>query len=147
VHSFVERKLVVQARRHGAYGASGGEPNVKESPGGLRDLHTARWIAQVRLGASGFGGLRAAGLLSEEEIARCLASFNFLLRVRSELHWLSGKNDVLSASLQPRVAENLGFNDLLRGAEGGTLLERYSRSASEIRSLSSHIVARVLGVN
>jgi [protein-PII] uridylyltransferase len=145
VHAFIEQKLTEQTRRHEAYGAPGGEPNVKESPGGLRDLHTARWIAQVKLGASGFGGLRAARLLSEEEIARYLAAFNFLLRVRLELHWLSGKHDVLSASLQPRVAENLGFQGVPCGDGGGSLMERYSQCADEVRSLSLAIVARALG--
>jgi [protein-PII] uridylyltransferase len=142
VHSFVERKLNEQARRHGAYGAPGGEPNVKETPGGLRDLHTARWIAQVKVGMSGFGGLRSAGLLSEKETARCLVAFEFLLRVRSELHYLSGKHDILSASLQPQVADNLGFHHVLRGDEGGTFMGRYSQCAKEVRSLSSAIVAR-----
>jgi len=143
VDSFVERKLAEQARRREAYGAPGGEPNVKESPGGLRDLHTARWVAQVKLGASGFGRLRAAGVLSEGEIPRCREALNVLLRVRTELHWLSGKNNVLSASLQRRVAENLGFHDLRPGAEGGTFMGRYSQCAKEVRSLSSAIVARV----
>jgi [protein-PII] uridylyltransferase len=145
VDTFVEWKLAEQERRHKAYPGSLHEPNVKESPGGLRDLHTARWIARVTVGAVGFDELRAAGLLTPEEHDRCLAAFDFLLRVRTALHYLHGKHDILSAALQDQVAAQLGV--VGPGPAGGVerLLTQYSLAAREIHRISSLVVARALG--
>lgn len=145
VGTFIEWKLAEQERRHKAYEVSLGEPNVKESPGGLRDLHTARWIVQVKFGVSGFEGLRTAGLLTPEEMGRGLEAFDFLLRVRTELHYLCGKHDVLSADVRDRVAANLGFAGPEPAGGAERLLTHYSLYAKEIHLLCRHVVARALG--
>jgi len=121
------------------------EPNVKESPGGLRDLHTARWIARVKAGASGFEELRTAGLLTVEELGRCLAAFDFLLRVRTELHYLCGKHDVLSANIRVRVAANLGYVGPEPAGGSEQLLSQFALCTQEIHRISSLVVARALG--
>jgi len=109
---YIQIKLQEQARRHEKYGGSVylQEPNVKEGPGGLRDFHTALWVARARHRLEDLNALQALGLLSPMELAQCLQALDFLLRVRSELHYLhGGKNDVLSLPVQVPVAANLGF--------------------------------------
>lgn len=144
VETFIEWKLAEQEKRHAVYEVSLGEPNVKEGPGGLRDLHTARWIAQVKVAASGFEGLATAGLLNPAEMERVLEAFDFLLRVRNELHFLCGKHDVLTVALRDRVAANLGF--IAPDPAGGVerLLTQYTLSTKEICHLCGEVVARAL---
>jgi [protein-PII] uridylyltransferase len=78
------------------------EPDVKEAPGGLRDLFGAQTIAKLSdpaLLTNGGAGTRA--LEDAEE---------FLLRVRSVLHLEAGRHyNVLSHEVQERVAERLGY--------------------------------------
>lgn len=89
------------------------EPDIKEGPGGLRDLHTARWVSQVTFGLPGEGvweGLRSMGILLDGEIERTTAAAEFVSRTRNTLHLLAGRGlDVLSASRHVEVAQKLGF--------------------------------------
>ena len=147
VSTFVERKLEEQERRHRRYGSSIylQEPNVKESPGGLRDLHTALWIARAKSKAFDLEGLAREGLLTPGELERCLRALDFLLRLRNDLHYVSeGKHDVLSFSLQERVATNLGFFDTgqIFGVE--RFMQQYYLCAKEIHLLSKSVVERCL---
>src|SRR5439155_642326 len=101
-------------RRDGRYGASPyiGGPNVKESAGGLRDVHTAMWLGAAKFGARTLRELADKGLITPREQAATDAALTFLWRVRNELHFFSGhKNDVLSRDLQPRIAKNLGYEN------------------------------------
>lgn len=145
--ALIERKLEEQEARHRRYGSSIylQEPNVKESPGGLRDLHTALWIARARAGISGLEGLAKEGLLTPGELERCLRALDFLLRIRSELHFISeGKHDVLSFSLQERAAANLGFFDTEQIFGVERFLQRYYLCAKEIHLLSKSVIERCL---
>ena len=105
------------------------EPNVKESPGGLRELHTARWIARARWRARSFDELRRMGVISMRESRGIERAYGFLLRVRSELHLAAGRRqDNLQFRFQELLATTLGY----RNAEaephdhGGT--ERFMRT-------------------
>ncbi|MFN7914787.1 MAG: HD domain-containing protein [Vicinamibacterales bacterium] len=78
------------------------EPDVKEAPGGLRDLFGAQTIAKLTDPALlSNGGAGARALEDAEE---------FLLRVRSVLHLEAGRHhNILSHEVQERVAERLGY--------------------------------------
>src|SRR5947208_1518975 len=94
-----------------------GAPNVKESAGGLRDMHTAMWLGAAKFGARTLRELADRGLITPREQAGADAALTFLWRVRNELHFFSGhKNDVLTRDLQPRIGKNLGYEN-----EGDTL--------------------------
>src|SRR6185295_10350446 len=58
------------------------EPNVKEGPGGLRDIQTVGWVAKRHLNVSTLHDLVDHGLLTEEEYATLLEGQHFLWRVR-----------------------------------------------------------------
>jgi [protein-PII] uridylyltransferase len=140
---YIRAKLQERAQRHERYGGSVylQEPNVKEGPGGLRDFHAALWIARARHHADA-AHLPALGALSPVELAHCLQSLDFLLRVRSELHYLcEGKQDVLTLPLQVPVAEQLGFRD---GATFGVerFMQHYFVRAGALHQLSQRLVER-----
>ena len=86
------------------------EPNVKESPGGLRDYHTARWIAAAFYGAETLADLESEGLATQEDRQAVEEALDFLFRVRNALHYHYGrKNDLLSVDVQETLAASLHF--------------------------------------
>jgi [protein-PII] uridylyltransferase len=110
------------------------EPDVKEGPGGLRDLHAARWIAQISFGLTNgtvWNSLRAYGVLTDSEIDEVEQCREFLSRTRNALHLAAGRAlDVLTASRHAEVAAALGF------AEAREFIARYYGHA--------HTLARIL---
>src|SRR5207245_8754729 len=88
------------------------EPNLKEGEGGLRDAHTAFWIARAVWGIGDARGLVARGMARPGDVAEFEAAFDRLLEVRAALHRLAGrKEDRLSFDRQEPVARALGFQD------------------------------------
>lgn len=114
VADFFKAKLEEQRRRHAKYDDSGYklEPNVKESPGGLRDIHTIAWVAKRHFGAASLTELRDKGFLSKQETDELFAGQDFLWRVRFALHMLTGRHeDRLLFDHQVRVASLFGYLD------------------------------------
>ncbi len=114
VAAFFKAKLEEQRRRHAKYDDSGYklEPNVKESPGGLRDIHTIAWVAKRQFGAASLQELRDFGFLSKQETDELFAGQDFLWRVRFALHMITGRHeDRLLFDHQVRVASLFGYID------------------------------------
>ena len=144
-NGFVQRKLEESRERHQRFGASIylQEPNIKEGPGGLRDLHTAIWIARVTQRTGPLSELVQRGLLSQEESGRWELALDFMLRLRNDLHYLCrAKNDVLSLSLQEQVAANLEFSDTDGSYAVEQFMQRYYLAAKEISQLSERLISR-----
>lgn len=109
---FVESKLNESINRREKYGSSIYllEPNVKEGEGGLRDIHSLRWLAFARLGTGDLQALVDRRILRPQELQALSAAEDFLLSVRSALHLSDGRKvDVLSFAKQPLVAAALGY--------------------------------------
>jgi [protein-PII] uridylyltransferase len=142
---FLATTLGEREQRYRKHGASPyiGEPNIKESAGGLRDMHTAMWLGAAKFGARTLRELADRGLITPHEQEAADHALTFLWRVRNELHFFSGhKNDVLSRELQPRIAKNLGYEN-----EGDALgVERFMRdyylNARAIHRVSRRLIAR-----
>lgn len=112
VRRYFEAKLEEQDERYLKYRdtAYNLEPNVKESPGGLRDIHTIVWVAKRHFAAQNLHELVDHGFLTEGEHAELLAGRAFLWRVRFALHMLTGRReDRLVFDHQIRVAELFGY--------------------------------------
>ena len=87
------------------------EPNVKESPGGLRELHLLEWGIKCQLQCTSVDGA-FADYLDEEDLGSVRQASEFLWRVRHELHFATGrKHDVLENESKPLVAQRLGYSD------------------------------------
>src|SRR5262249_33377469 len=101
---FLETPLAERDQRYRKFGGSPymGEPNVKESAGGLRDLHTAMWLASTKFGARTLRDLLEKGLITRREERLTDAALTFLWRVRHELPLLSPPhNNPLSPAIPP----------------------------------------------
>jgi len=88
------------------------EPNLKEGPGSLRDLHRARWIFKLLLGvedATLESSLRDQAGISDRQISDVQEAANWFWRARTWLHLAAGKlSDVLITNYQDRIARELG---------------------------------------
>ncbi|HJT33300.1 MAG TPA: [protein-PII] uridylyltransferase, partial [Pirellulales bacterium] len=100
------------------------EPNLKRSPGCLRDIQLVRWVGFTRHGTSDLDALRMHGALAREDEAALVAAHALLVRLRNELHFHAGKaNDLLDRVEQLRIAELWGY----RGDDGLLPVEQFMR--------------------
>jgi [protein-PII] uridylyltransferase len=142
---FLQQLLGERDQRYRKYGASPyvGEPNLKESAGGLRDMHTAMWLGETKFGARTLRELADRGLITRREQTLADGALTFLWRVRNELHFIAGhKSDVLTRPLQLQVAESFGYRD--EGASLGVerFMHDYYLHARVIHRLSRRLIAR-----
>ncbi|MBX6421058.1 MAG: [protein-PII] uridylyltransferase [Nevskia sp.] len=136
VDAFFRAKLEEQRRRHAKYDNTGYrlEPNVKEGPGGLRDIHTVAWVAKRHFGAQTLTELRDRGFLTKQECDELFAGQDFLWRVRFALHMLTGRHeDRLLFDHQIKVAELFGYVDSDHNKAVEQFMQLYYRT---IKSLS-----------
>jgi [protein-PII] uridylyltransferase len=121
------------------------EPNLKESAGGLRDLHAALWAGHARYGSKGLDDLRAEDVISGAEYATARRSYDYILRSRNEAHFSTGRHtDLLTLDLQPQVASNLGYKDK-RGLLASELFMRdYYGRAQQLHQFCESLLARAM---
>jgi [protein-PII] uridylyltransferase len=96
------------------------EPNVKEGVGGLRDYQNIHWLAYFRDRTQSLSRLVESRFLRESERRAIEAACDFLMRVRAEMQYLSGRaSDRLTLQMQGRVAAAFGYNQkhILRKVE------------------------------
>jgi [protein-PII] uridylyltransferase len=142
VKGFVDEKIEENRLRHEKYGDSVYilEPNVKEGEGGLRDIHTSMWILKAR-----FNETDVPRLLTDKEMALLESSMDFLLWVRNELHFETGrKTDQLTFDHQERIADLLGFETTEHSLAVEAFMQQYYRHASDISHLSALMLSRLL---
>lgn len=146
VDDFIKLQLDETQRRYSLYGNTVciSEPNVKDGPGGLRDIHTAMWVSMSKFGINTLDGLERRGIIDTHERSHVSEALNFLFRVRNDMHFLSEKkNDILSHEIQQTVAKNLGYTDGgLRGV--ARLMKDYYINASYIYHFSNSLIDRCL---
>ncbi len=118
--SYLELRMKDQAERHTKYGNSVHmqEPNVKSGCGGLRDYQNLLWMTYFKEGALTTTHLVGRDWLSVTEQRRIDAAYDFLLRVRTTLHYENKRGtDVLYLNSQDQLALRLNYpqaNALLR---------------------------------
>jgi [protein-PII] uridylyltransferase len=109
---FFEEKLIEQKRRHEKYSDSESklEPNVKESPGGLRDIQMISWVAKRHFDNIDLSALVKHKFLTPDEYDALEKGRNLLWRVRFALHMTTERReDRLLFEYQRSVAELIGF--------------------------------------
>lgn len=141
VHFFKE-KLAFKIDRHAKFGDSIYllQPNLKEGPGGLRDLHTALWVAKVKYKVKNFRDLVPLGVVTEADLDELQTAVDFLWRLRNAMHLESKSHqDHLTYELQYKVAPALGFGEGRPGVEA--LMRAYYQHAKASDRVSEIIIA------
>jgi len=111
---FFKAKLLEQVNRHERFDniLYQLEPNVKESPGGLRDIHNIVWIALRHFGATSIQELMQYDFIKPEEYQQIQAANFYLNRLRFALHRMKGRlEDRLLFDHQQKLAEMLDYSD------------------------------------
>ncbi len=109
---YVELRMQDQAARHTKFGDTVyvQEPHLKSGCGGLRDYQNLLWMTFFKEGALTTTHLVGKDWLSEPDRHRIEGAYDFLLRLRTDLHYASGRaNDVLHFTMQNQIAERLGY--------------------------------------
>jgi [protein-PII] uridylyltransferase len=140
---FFQAKLNEQDARHLRYDdtAYNLEPNVKGSPGGLRDLQMIGWVAQRHLGTKNLAGLVDHGFLTAGQLRILLTGQNLLWRIRFGLHLLVGRReDRLLFDHQIKLANMLGYEDATYTLAIEQLMQRYYRTVMELSRLNEMLL-------
>jgi len=112
--AFFEAKWREQLARHRKYHntAYNLEPNVKEGPGGLRDIQTIAWVAKRHFRINTLEELVTRDFLTAHEYADLAQGQAFLWKVRYALHILTGRNENrLLFDHQRTLAAQFGYQD------------------------------------
>src|SRR5207245_8956332 len=140
--AFFKEKLAENTERHARAGDSVYllQPQLKEGQGGLRDLHTALWMAKVKFKVRSFRELMTLGQIAERDVVELEEALDFLWRIRNALHLASDRHqDLLTFELQERLAPALGFPDEQAGVEA--FMRAYYSRAAVVYRLSGAVSA------
>ena len=117
------------------------EPNVKESCGGMRDYQNMQWVARAKTGSANLRDLVDSKMLTANAYREIEEAYDFLHRVRNELHYHTGKGtDQLTLQLQGVVAIAFAYpqRNILRSTEA--FMRDYYRHTRHIYQHSSSLM-------
>ncbi|HAP07304.1 MAG TPA: [protein-PII] uridylyltransferase [Planctomycetaceae bacterium] len=116
------------------------EPDVKRSPGGLRDIQLLRWVSFLRHASPEPEILQQAGDISERELLELRQADQFLTLIRLDLHLLQNlKQDVLTRELQLKISEQRGIlgTDQARPVE--VFMQQYFGHTSKVAAIARRV--------
>jgi [protein-PII] uridylyltransferase len=140
---FFEAKASEQTTRHHRYHdtAYNLEPNVKSSPGGLRDIQTIGWVAKRHFGADSLDELVDHGFLTKSELRKLKTAQSFLWKIRFALHVLTNRReDRLLFDHQIRLAKMFGYEDATYTLAVEQFMQRYYRTAMDVSLLNEMLL-------
>lgn len=140
---FLTAKLQERQDRYKKFGDSAYrvEPNLKEGPGGLRDIQMISWIVERAYGSLSLKALYRERLLTRDEFTDLQAGREFLWNVRFVLHHLAGrKEDRLLFDYQYDLATAMGFEYENRNEAVEAFMQYYYRNITKLERLSDLLI-------
>lgn len=123
------------------------EPDLKESPGGLRDFQVAVWSVQSHWGRGDAGeALVERGVMTRVGWLELRLAVDWMLRLRHEVQFRNrGPGDVLKTALQPEAAILLGYQGAGEAEAAKALLKDYFAAADRVTRFSQRVFEALLG--
>jgi [protein-PII] uridylyltransferase len=145
--AFVKRLVQGVWERHRNYARTPFlvEPNVKEGPGGLRDVQSALWLARCRFPVDYLQDLVDHAFMSQDDATEIRQAHAFLWRVRLELHrQAKRKEDHLTFGMQERLAQTVLLEGEVQGSGVEAFMREYYRHTTRIRYFVEDTIQRVM---
>ena len=142
---YVEMRMQDQVVRHKKFGDSVylQEPHVKSGCGGLRDYQNLLWMTYFKEGSLSTNQLVGKDWLSETDQRRIEKAYDFLLRLRTDLHYATGRaTDILHLNLQEQIAKRLNYSFGNGQLRSETLMRDYFEHTRNIFRVTERITAQ-----
>jgi len=136
---FFKAKLLEQAKRHAKHGNTeyNLEPNIKEAPGGLRDIQTINWVAKRHFRINSIEELIGDNFITPEEYLQLKRNEAFLWRVRYAVHLIAGRpEEKLTFDHQRKIAKMFGYKDGEKRLGVEQFMQHYYQVVLSIRELT-----------
>jgi [protein-PII] uridylyltransferase len=143
VADFVDAKLLEQQQRHTRFNdtALNLEPNIKESPGGLRDLQTILWISRAAGLGRNWTELTRQQILTGDEARQLKRHEMTLAELRVRLHHLANRReDRLLFDYQSVLAKEYGYEDSAERRASEQLMQVFYATAKSVQLLTSIVL-------
>jgi [protein-PII] uridylyltransferase len=139
---YVEMRMQDQVARHEKFGDSVylQEPNLKSGCGGLRDYQNLLWMTYFKEGSLSTNQLVGKDWLSESDQRQIERAYDFLLRLRTDLHYATGRaTDILHINLQEQIAKRLNYSPRNGQLRSEALMRDYYEHARNILRVTERI--------
>jgi [protein-PII] uridylyltransferase len=143
---YIAARLEDQRSRRSKHGDSVflQEPDIKSGVGGMRDYQNTLWMARVKLGITEIKELGEQNYLRRNELRDFQRAYEFLHRVRNELHFQKKRpTDLLDLEAQPRIAQGLGYTNSNILGRVEQFMRDYYRAAQTIHRISKVVESRL----
>ena len=119
------------------------EPDVKCSPGGLRDLHLIRWVGFAFYGTTNLDSLKLRGALSPDDAVALMTAHEYLVHIRIGLHLAAGKSqDLLTRDEQLRLATARNVPGTAGQRPVERFMQEYFRHSTAVADICRRFVER-----
>ncbi len=140
---FFEAKWEEQQKRYAKYDDTvyNLEPNIKEGPGGLRDIQNIGWVTKRYFGCETMHGLVGRDFLTEAEYDALMEGRSLLWKIRFALHIITGRReDRILFDYQRTLAEKFGFVDQDHSLAIEQFMQQYYRTVIRLERLNERLL-------
>ena len=144
--AFFLEKLLELRQRHQKYQDTpyALEPNVKESPGGLRDIQVILWMTRAANFGHTFKDLNKRGLITGREASELTKNHKLLQTIRAQIHLISNRRqDQLAFEIQTPLAEKFALKNTPDKRASEQIMRRYYWAAKAVTQLNEVLIQNI----